>query len=64
MSEVIRSFRLENAPYRKGQGYPEDRKSPFMFPKFSPKRQVPQPMIELPPGVPPIGKPREDRTDT
>jgi hypothetical protein len=61
MSGVIRSFRLGTAPYRKGQEYQEDRKSPFMLPKYAPKRRVPEPTIE---GVPPIGKPREDRTAT
>lgn len=52
MSELIRSFRIQNAPYRKGQPTMDGRESPFrLLPgqKLLPKTELPDIIIE---GVP------------
>ena len=61
MSDLIRKIRAGSAVYRKGKQYADERTTPFALPKYEPKPRVPVPTVT---GVPTIGKPREDTTNT
>jgi hypothetical protein len=66
MSDVIRSFRIHTTPYRRDRAYEKDeygdeRKTPFIFPKYQPPTKAPAPKVE---GVPPIARPKEETTNT
>lgn len=61
MSDIIRGFRITNAPYRRGTQTMDERKSPFVLPSHKKPERAPEAVIE---GVPPIAKPKEDRHDT
>lgn len=63
MSDVIRSFRITNSVYRRGDKTMDGRQTPFRIPTFmTPKSEpVPDVIIE---GVPPIPQPKTKRHDT
>jgi hypothetical protein len=59
MSDIVRSFRIQNGTYRRGEKTMDEQASPFRLPSYRREAptKVPEPVIE---GVPPIGKPVED----
>ena len=51
MSDVVRRFRIQNAPYRKGATTMDGRVNPFRLPSMVPFKKQDEPRVE---GVPPV----------